>query len=282
MSRQRQQQQGQQEQQEQQEEQDEQQEQMPARPEQRNQVHDQARQDVQQDGLQVQNFLEFTPRQQHAWLRARCDWCFAVADHFQPMTYTTVEIAINMLCDYMMHSGRLHELPMGHVLRCSTAASLRIAMLLNEGNYMTLQQLIQIGQHRFIEDEIFESVFHIYQCLGQDILSPETIESHAYNYLVFLESDGNGSIADLWQPLRRLVRLASRDLLFLQYPAQKVGLAAVVVALRINNANGWETRTMALLRALNIEEYSTEAAIVSEIGSRLLALHHRYTNADEM
>ncbi|CAJ1960881.1 unnamed protein product [Cylindrotheca closterium] len=106
-----------QEQQEQeQQEQDEQQEQMPARPEQRNQVHDQARQGVQQDGHQVQNFLEFTPRQQHTWLRAQCDWWFVVADHFQPMTYTTVEIAISMLCDYMMYSGRLHELPMDHGL----------------------------------------------------------------------------------------------------------------------------------------------------------------------
>ncbi|CAJ1969974.1 unnamed protein product, partial [Cylindrotheca closterium] len=83
----------QQEQEQEQQEQDEQQEQMPARPEQRNQVHDQARQGVQQDG--VQNFLEFTLQQQHAWLQAQCDWCFAVADHFQPMTYTTVEIAFS-------------------------------------------------------------------------------------------------------------------------------------------------------------------------------------------
>ena len=33
----------------------------------------------------VQNFHEFTPDQQHAWLRARFNWLFAVAEHFEPM-----------------------------------------------------------------------------------------------------------------------------------------------------------------------------------------------------
>ena len=154
-------------------------------------------------------------------------------------------------------------------------------MLLNEGDYIALHDLIWIGEDHFTEEEIFESEFHIYHCLGQDILSPETIESYAYNYLVFLESDGNGSIAYPWQlRLQRLVRLASRDLLFLQYPAQNVGLAAVVLALQLYRENGWEGRAMTLYRALNIGEYSTEATIVLEITSRLSVLRHR-DNEDE-
>lgn len=215
----------------------------------------------------TENFDEFTPHEQHAWLRVRFDWCFAVADHFQPMSYTTVEIAIRLLCDYM-HGRHLRELPMDHVMRCSAAACLRIAILLNEFNYITLQDFIRIGENRFTEDEIFESEFHVYHSLGHHILSPRTIESYAVDYMVLWEqTDGNGSISDLWEPLVRWIRLAIRDLIFLEYPVNNVGLTTVVMTLREHTPS-----LTVIYQALSIPDNSPEAAAVTEIGNRLQIL----------
>ncbi|KAL3932392.1 MAG: hypothetical protein SGBAC_010869 [Bacillariaceae sp.] len=262
--------------------------QRPQQQEQQDGPEDQLEHEEEQDGLgenqeqQEQEqphqnlFLELTPQQQHAWFLGRFDWCFAVADHFEAMPYTTVEIAIRLLFDYM-HSNHhnFNELPMDHVMRCSTAASLRMAMLMNGCNPIPMQELIRMGGNRFTQDEVFESEFHIHRNLGQGIVSPQTIESYAYNYVPFLYPDGDARIVGLSQPLQRSIRLATRDLLFLQYPAQLVGLAAVIFAVQIYRENEWEALTRTLYRALNIEEGSAAAITVTEIINRLSVLHAR-------
>ena len=77
--------------------------------------------------------------------------------------------------------------------------------------------------------------------------------------------------------MRRLISLAIRDLLFLQYPARSIGLAAIVVVLQLSQRDDAreESMTTRLYRALGIAEDSRQAAVIVEIASHLSTLHQR-------
>mmetsp|Transcript_21016 Transcript_21016/g.51656 ORF Transcript_21016/g.51656 Transcript_21016/m.51656 type:complete len:232 (-) Transcript_21016:523-1218(-) len=204
------------------------------------------------------------------WIRAKSRWCIAVVDHFE-MKYTTAELATRILSRYVQR-GRLVELPIGHAARCSTAASLRIAMILNEQLYIPLSELVSLGQNRYTEEEISMSEWHIFHCLDNRILSP-TIEGFVTAYVERFQGTTIVIPPDLRQVLEELTCLAIHGILFLEFPVQWVALGVVVLALRLcQGQDTWEAQVAVLYGVIGIEEGSAVAGGISEICARLLIL----------
>ncbi|CAJ1950051.1 unnamed protein product [Cylindrotheca closterium] len=197
------------------------------------------------------------------------------------MRFTTAELATQILYRYVQ-CGRLTELPMDHVTRCSTAAAFRIALVLNEQTHIPLSELVRMGQNnkgqnRFTKEEICLSEWHIFHCMDDSMLSPPTIEGCVKGYVEGFQEAAIVLPVDFRQVLEELICLAIHGILFLEYPVQWVGLGIVVLALRLcQGQHIWEAQVAVLYGEVGIEEGSPVADGISEICARLLILNAHF------
>ncbi|CAJ1957476.1 unnamed protein product [Cylindrotheca closterium] len=223
-------------------------------------------------------------------LGSKAEWCYAAADLFD-LKHSTAEIAVTLLSRYMMNvmmtrrtndqcqvNSPDQELPSDQVCHCSGAASLIIAMRVNNEtrSSLSLEDLLRMTEYRCTEEEILQTERNILQVLDHCIQSPTT-EMFATHFVKFLELKYNISLRHFRQTtLQPLLRVSIQHLLFLEFPTEFVALAVVLLALDLYcDTSEKERLYLGLYAAAGVTKGSAKDHAVRALSDELLEIYHK-------
>ncbi|KAL3939270.1 MAG: hypothetical protein SGBAC_005971 [Bacillariaceae sp.] len=209
-------------------------------------------------------------------IRSKADWCNAAADLFD-LKSSTAEIAITMLSRHIQcQTSPDDQLPLDQDYRCCAAASLTLATRFNNDECLiSLDDLLRMGESRFVEEELLETEQNMLQTLKHTIRSPTT-EQFAMQYIELLELKYNISLKHLQQTtLDPLIQVSVQNLYFLEFPAGFMALVIVLLALELS-CDTFENGALyqEVYAAAGVTMGSADDHAVRALSNELLELYH--------